>query len=217
MILGIFGASGLGREVEIVARKINTIEKRWEQIVFIDDNNEIHDVLGRPCLRYNEAREKYNNLEISIAIGEPMTRSKIYSRVKNDGIKLATLIHPGVLIDDSTRIGEGVTICEGTTVTSCTTIEDNVYIQPRACVGHDIRIGKHSTIGSHAVIGGGNNIGERVFMGFLSGTIQGLTIGDDAEIAAGAIVFRDVEPRMIVMGNPAKVIRRNEGRGVYTK
>ena len=217
MILGIYGASGLGREVNIVARKINGIEHRWEKIVYVDDNEDIVEVLGVPSYTFDKARELFPDLEVSIAIGEPATREKIYNKVKAANVKLATLIHPGVYIDESTTIGEGVTICEGVTVTSCVVLEDNVYIHPHVVIGHDIHIGKHSTIGANVEIGGANVIGERVFIGFMAGTLQGLTIGDDVEVSAGSIVFRDIEPGMIVMGNPARVIRRNEGRGVFSK
>ena len=218
MILGIYGASGLGREVEIIARKINNLEHRWEKIVFVDDNESITEVLGIPSYTFVKALEVFgNDLEISIAIGEPATREKVYNKVKASDVGLATLIHPGVYIDESSRIGEGVTVCEGVTTTSCIVLEDNVYIQPHAVIGHDIHVGKHSIIGSNVEIGGANEIGERVFIGFMVGTLQGLTIGDDAEISAGSIVFRDVEPGMIVMGNPARVIRRNDGRGVFKK
>lgn len=217
MILGVYGASGLGREVEIIARKINSIEHQWEKIVYVDDNESITECLGVPSYTFQRAKEEFGELEITIAIGEPITREKIYNKVKTNCVKLATLIHPGVYIDQSSTIGEGVTICEGVTTTSCVRIEDNVYIQPHAVIGHDIHIGKHSVIGSNVEIGGANEIGERVFIGFMVGTLQGLTIGDDVEISAGSIVFRDIEPSMIVMGNPARVIRRNEGRGVFAK
>lgn len=217
MILGIFGASGLGREVNIIARKINAIERRWEKIVYIDDNESITNVLQVPSYTFDTAKELFPELEVSIAIGEPNIREKVYKRIIESGVQLATLIHPGVYIDESSAIGKGVTICEGVTTTSCVVIEDNVYVQPHAVIGHDIHIGRHSVIGSNAEIGGANEIGERVFIGFMVGTLQGLKIGDDAEISAGSIVFRDIEPGMIVMGNPARVIRRNEGRGVFAK
>lgn len=217
MILGIYGSSGLGREVNIIARKINAIEHKWEKIIYVDDNESITDVLGVPSYTFVKAQELFPNLEVSIAIGEPKTRELVYNKVKNAGIKLANLIHPGVYIDETSKIGEGVTICEGVTTTSCVVLEDNVYIQPHAVIGHDIHIGKHSVVGSNSEIGGSNIIGERVFIGFMVGTLQGLTIGNDVEISAGSIVFRDIEPGMIVMGNPARVIRRNEGQGVFTK
>lgn len=215
MILGIYGASGLGREVEIIAKKINRIERRWEKIIFVDDNESITEVQGIPNYSFSKAKEMFPELEISIGIGEPMIREKIYNKIKGNGVELATLIHPGIYIDESCKIGEGVTICEGVTITSSVILEDNVYIQPHAVIGHDIHIGRHSIIGANTEIGGANTIGNRVFIGFMAGTLQGLTIGDDAEISAGSIVFRDVEPSVIVMGNPARIIRRNEGQGVF--
>ena len=100
MILGIYGSSGLGREVNIIARKINAIEHKWEKIIYVDDNESITDVLGVPSYTFVKAQELFPNLEVSIAIGEPKTRELVYNKVKNAGIKLANLIHPGVYIDD---------------------------------------------------------------------------------------------------------------------
>lgn len=217
MILGIFGASGLGREVNIIARKKNAVDHRWDKIVYIDDDETIVDVLGVPSYSFNRARELFPELEISIAIGEPAVRERVYERVRKAGVRLATVIHPGVYIDDSAKIGKGTTICEGVTITSCVILDDNVYVQPHAVIGHDIQVGKHSVIGANVQIGGANKIGERVFIGFLAGTLQGLKIGNDVEVSAGSMVFRDIEEGMIVMGNPARVIRRNEGRGVFSK
>ena len=70
-------------------------------------------------------------------------------------------------------------------------------------------------IGSNSEIGGDNKLGKRVYMGFLSGTKEGLKIGDDVIISAGGIVFRDVEPNMIMVGNPARAMKKNDGQGVF--
>lgn len=164
MILGVFGASGLGREAEIIARKINNTERRWEKIVFVDDNEAVTEVLGTPSYSFAKAQELFPELEVSIAIGEPSTREKVYKRVKESGAGLATLIHPGVYIDGSTEVGEGVTVCEGSTITSCVVLGDNVYVQPHVVIGHDIHIGRHSVIGANVQIGGANEIGEPIFI-----------------------------------------------------
>ena len=49
-------------------------------------------------------------------------------------------------------------------------------------------------------------IGRRVFVGARAVILPGVTIGDDAIVAAGAIVTRDVAPGMVVAGNPARVL-----------
>jgi acetyltransferase-like isoleucine patch superfamily enzyme len=50
-------------------------------------------------------------------------------------------------------------------------------------------------------------IGNRVWIGMRAVILKGVTIGDGAVVAAGAIVTRDVPPGAIVAGNPARVVK----------
>ena len=52
-------------------------------------------------------------------------------------------------------------------------------------------------------------IGKNCFIGANSLILPGVTIGDEAIVAAGAIVTKDVAHNTIVAGNPAKLIRNN--------
>lgn len=49
------------------------------------------------------------------------------------------------------------------------------------------------------------HIGDRVFIGANAVVLMGVTIGDEAVVGAGAVVTRDVPPRTIVTGSPARV------------
>lgn len=51
-------------------------------------------------------------------------------------------------------------------------------------------------------------IGNDVFIGTRALITKGITIGDGAVVGAGAVVVRDVEPRTVVAGVPAKFIRQ---------
>ena len=50
-------------------------------------------------------------------------------------------------------------------------------------------------------------IGDDVFIGARAIILKGVTIGDGAVIGAGAVVVKDVPPRSIVAGNPARVLK----------
>lgn len=218
MILAIYGVGGLGREVYIIAKKINQNENKWKEIIFVSDLED--DKKAYPeykILNFDEVIQNYetSSIQFSIALGEPIQREKLYKKVKKSCFVFATLIHPGVYIDETTTIGEGSVICEGCTITCNVNVGHNCYIQPHAIIGHDIKIGNHTVIGSNCEIGGADIIGDRCFFGFLSGTKEKILIENDVIISAGAIVFRDLPSGVIVMGNPGRIIRKNEENKVF--
>ena len=52
-------------------------------------------------------------------------------------------------------------------------------------------------------------IGENVWIGCRALILKGVTIGDGAVVAAGAVVTKDVPANCVVAGNPAKIIKEN--------
>jgi acetyltransferase-like isoleucine patch superfamily enzyme len=50
-------------------------------------------------------------------------------------------------------------------------------------------------------------IGDHVWLGTRAIILKGVTIGDGALVAAGAVVTKDVPPKTLVGGVPARVIR----------
>lgn len=50
-------------------------------------------------------------------------------------------------------------------------------------------------------------IGDNVWIGRAAMVLPGVTIGDHSIVAAGAVVTKDIPPRSIVAGNPARIVR----------
>lgn len=103
-------------------------------------------------------------------------------------------------------------------------IGDNVAIGDRTeiHVGSQCIIGKDTLISwdcciidrDYHKLGNQENIkpitiGENVWIGCRALILKGVTIGDGAVIAAGAVVTKDVPSRAMVAGNPAKIIKEN--------
>jgi len=80
------------------------------------------------------------------------------------------------------------------------------------------KIGRNCTLYGRAAIGGkgrgggsgwfgGPILGDRVTVGFGGAAIGDFTVGDDATIGAGSWCFQAVEPKAIMAGVPAKLLR----------
>ena len=87
------------------------------------------------------------------------------------------------------------------------TIGNHVYIAEEVLIrdsdDHDI-ISDKSHISKKPI-----NIGNHVWIGSRATILKGVTIGDGAIIAAGAVVTKDVPPNTLVGGVPARVIKEN--------
>ena len=83
------------------------------------------------------------------------------------------------------------------------TIGNDVSIGPEASI---LTLGHDPQSSDFANRGGPVTIGDRVWIGYRALILPGVTIGEGAVVAAGAVVTRDVAPYMIVGGNPAREI-----------
>ena len=143
---------------------------------------------------------------------------EIYSFVNLYGCSIGnnTKIGAFVEIQKGSRIGRNCKISSHTFICEGVTIEDDVFVghhvvfindkYPRATVpGRGVqteadwevrptRVQRGASIGSGAVI------------------LCDVTIGESAVVGAGSVVTRDVAPRTVVAGNPARQLRRIRGR-----
>jgi acetyltransferase-like isoleucine patch superfamily enzyme len=106
------------------------------------------------------------------------------------------------------RVGQRVFINHGCTLNDIggITIGDDVMIGPNVSLissGHPVEPENRTRRITAAPI----VIGHNVWIGASAMVLQGVTVGDDSVIAAGAVVTHDVPPATLVAGVPARVIR----------
>lgn len=114
------------------------------------------------------------------------------------------VIGRAVTVENDTTIGSRTKIQSGAYVTAYVTIEEDVFIAPMVVTTNDNFMGrtekrfallKGCTIRRGARVGGGAHI------------LPGIEIGEEAFVATGSVVTRDVSPRTVVMGVPARPVR----------
>ena len=114
------------------------------------------------------------------------------------------VIGRGSLIENDTTVGRLTKIQAMAYITAYSTIEDNVFIAPCVQTTNDDFLGR--TEKRHELIKGPTiRRGARVGGGAV--LCPGVEIGEDAFVGAGAVVVDDVPPRVVVVGNPARVLR----------
>jgi acetyltransferase-like isoleucine patch superfamily enzyme len=114
------------------------------------------------------------------------------------------VIGRGALVENDTSIGSMTKIQADAYLTAYSTVEDRVFIAPRVITTNDNFMGR--TERRHALRKGPTiRRGARVGAGAV--LCPAVEIGEEAFVGAGAVVVRDVPPRVVVVGNPARVLR----------
>ena len=215
-VLAVYGASGLGREIMELAQIINNKQEKWEQFIFVDDGDVPEIVNKHRVYKYEKAKSEFGVLlEFAVGIGEPSTREKIFKKINSDGFATPALLHPDVYIPQSTRLGNGVIIQYGCFISCNVTIADYVFIQPQCNVGHDDILDEGCMIAGFGNLGGIVHIGKWSYIGLSTAIKQNVNIGEYSIVGMGSIVHKDVPSNVTAMGNPARVIAKNEDTKVF--
>lgn len=107
------------------------------------------------------------------------------------------------LIENEVVIGNDVTIKSGVYIWDGIKIEDKVFIGPSVVFSNDKfpRSKVYPKEFSQTLVKKGASIGANATI------LPGVTIGEFSMVGAGAVVTKDVPPKAVVVGNPAKITK----------
>ena len=202
--IAIIGAGGFAREVEWLIYEINSAARTasYKFVGFLAEGPSSSPTLG--SFDWLET----NSIDaLAMGIGDPSAKLRISAQLKQTfpHLQWPPLIHPSARYDArSCRFEEGVVVCAGNILTVNVVVEAFAMINLSCTIGHEAMIGTASSLNPTANISGGVKIGKGVLIGTGAQINQNLTIGNFAKVGSGAVVVKNVDPDVTVVGIPAK-------------
>jgi len=183
---------------------------RGQEIIgFYDDSTSgslLHYV-ARWLGRLDDATSHEQSFAMILAIGNMQVRKRIQQEA---GLQYARVIHPTSVISAKSFVGDGSFVGAGAVLNCNAEVGQHAIVNTRAVIEHDCKISVNVHVGPGAVLGGGVQIGSDTLVGINATIKPAITIGANCIVGAGAVVVNDVSDNEIVVGVPAKPVKRDE-------
>lgn len=211
----ILGGSGIGMIAASVANDLGY----FEVLGFLNDIEPVGNFIGKynrfPVIGKTEDVDKYlsdDEVLFFIAYVGMQKEEEVFTKINSLNIssnRFATLIHPTAIIPKGfCKIGNGVLIAPLAQLSTDTTLDDNCMMLGNSFLGHDSIMRRFAHIASNAVVGANVDVGRAVHVGTNATIIEKIRIGDFSLVGTGSVVLHDVEDNSIVVGNPARLLRK---------
>ncbi|WP_342480564.1 acetyltransferase [Paenibacillus sp. FSL L8-0340] len=199
----ILGAGGHGKVVADAAMASG----KWSDIAFLDNNNDLNEVLGFPVLGRFESYQYHlqENWTVFVAIGNNSARMYWLDKLELEGYNIATIIHPYSTISGFSSLGKGSVALAGVVVNANSSIGRGCIVNTSSTVDHDCIISEGVHISPGVNISGTVTVKEDSWLGVGAKVNNNITIGKNVIVAAGAVIIKDVPDNVMVAGIPSTI------------
>lgn len=198
----IYGASGHAKVV------IDCLRARGMDVIALFDDNPAVTKLLDLKVRHQYHTGLYPGKNLLIAIGNNQIRQKIAEKVASTNPPPPVLSHPTSFISGDVEIGDGSVVLHNATIQSSARIGRFVIINTGATVDHDCELGDFVHVAPNATLCGLVKVGDLSLIGAGSVVIPTIRIGKGCVVGAGAVVIQDVPDFSMVVGNPARIVKK---------
>ena len=213
-LYAVYGIGGCGRGIMPLARAmLKNMSISQDCLVFVDDQPVVKSLNGHPVLSYEAFIEHpSNHKHATLAIADSSLREHLYDKLKNDKVKLWSVLAENSVTMDDVQIAEGHILSPFVCLTSNIKIGRCFHANLYSYVEHDCIIGDFVTFAPGVKCNGNVRIEDHAYIGAGAVIRQGvpgdpLIIGKGAIVGMGAVVTKHVSPGSTVVGNPAKVMK----------
>ena len=153
---------------------------------------------------------KTNSFIVGIGQDYGKARYLISKELIKKNLKPLSLIHKTSFIDKTSVMGTGIQIMPNVVINCYSKIGDFCVFNTSSIIEHECVIGNGVHIMSGACIAGRVKIGDYVTIGTNATIFPDLEISEGAFIGAGSVVRKNVKKNQMVVGNPAKFLKKNK-------
>ena len=173
--------------------------------VVIEENCKIGDNV---TILYNTVILKDTIIGNHVTIGANNTIGGVgFGYEKNEFGDFEVIPHIGnVVIHNQVDIGNNT--CIDRAVLGSTILHENVKVDNLVHIAHGVVVGRNSVIIANAMVAGSVVIGESTWIAPSSAIINKKNIGNNVLVGLGAVVTKNVVDEDVVVGNPARSIRK---------
>ncbi|MDZ8050438.1 MAG: acetyltransferase [Aulosira sp. ZfuVER01] len=197
------GVIGAGGHAKVVASTL--IAAGHKVVGFYDDNPTTwgSQIFNIPVIGAVSELTSQSCSHAILGIGSNAVRKHLAEKLDFEWM---TVVHPFAWVHPEVSLGVGTVVCAGAIVQPYAQIGSHVILNTKASVDHDCFVGDYVHIAvSH--LAGGAAAEEGAFLALGSVVFPGVRVGAWSTVGAGAIARKDVPPKTIVAGVPARVIR----------
>ncbi|MFV8570510.1 hypothetical protein ACNQ6O_04775 [Marinobacter sp. SBS5] len=210
--IAIVGGKGNGLVVAQVIEDMASVGHNIAVAGFLNDHEPIgsrigeYEVIGRP--------REWKNLESDtqivfalLSVGKMEERSDLLSALLVPEDRLETLVHPTALVGSGVSVGKGSVICSYVTCQPGSSIGNNSIVRAGANLGHDAKVADFVDIGPNCTLCGYSDVAKGAHLAPNSVVRDSVSVGEFGVLSAGSVALKNIEPRTVWMGNPARRVK----------
>jgi sugar O-acyltransferase (sialic acid O-acetyltransferase NeuD family) len=181
---------------------------------FTDRDARLHgsQLLGLPVLGDDSALALHSREAVELALGlgtvganqDTLGRRLVQQTLQGQGWRMVSVRHPSAIVSAFAQVQPGAQLLANCVVQAGAVIGEGCIVNTAAVIEHDTEVGAFSHVAPRALLCGSVIIGSCSHIGAAAVVRQGLRLGEQTVVAAGAVVVHNCKGHTLLVGVPAK-------------